>query len=169
MTVIPYEPPEREFTDTMLAFRDFDLASTWSVGIEPDPLGPVNKIVTLMRGRRRIKSVLAHVPVGATVRLVRDEGGYRIEDLFALHEANWRTGETIEVDFHPPGWRVEVNGRTVLAVTDAEMQPPRPPAPRVPLQRRMRQALCEQVRADADWIAGRLGYHRDEHCTGWDE
>jgi hypothetical protein len=114
VTVIPYEPPDREFTDTMLAFRDFDLASTWSVSIEPDPLGPVNNIVTLMRGRRRIKSAL-------------------------------------------------------LAVTDAEMQPPRAPAPRVPLWRRMPQVLREQVRADADWIAGRLGYHRDERCTGWDE
>lgn len=167
MTDYPYEPPQREFGDTLLAFADFQMASAWSVRVSADPLGPVNKIVTLMRGGRRIKTVLCRVPVGATVRLVRDEGsGYRVWG------PTWRQLNNADYDLPPyqePGWRVEVNDRTVLAVTDAEMIPPRPPAPKVPLWTRMRRVLRDQVRADADWITGRLGYHRNDECGGWDE
>ena len=63
--------PRASVLDTMLAFRDFELASTWGVRVESDPLGPVNKIVRLMRGQRCLKSVLWPVPAGADVRLVR--------------------------------------------------------------------------------------------------
>ena len=80
-TEIPYEPPRREFADTLLAFRDFEMASAWGVRVEPDPLGPVNKIVSLRRGGRRVKSVLCPVPVGAKVQLVRDDGGYTVDEL----------------------------------------------------------------------------------------
>lgn len=121
-------------------------------------LGPVNKIVTLMRGQRRIKSVLARVPVGAAVRLVRDEG----TPLIRYWSPTWQ--EVDREPFRAPGWRAEIDERTVLAVTDAEIAPPRTPPPPVPLWRRMRQALREQVLADADWIAKRLGYHRDGEC-----
>jgi len=169
---IPYEPPESAFSDTLLAFKVFAGPRIGAI-IEPDPLGPVNKIVTLMCGQRRIKSVLTPVPKGAVVRLVRDEGMWTLRNVVALRERLWDSRGSGEpppaIDIRPPGWRVEVDGKTVLAVTDVEMAPPRPPAPRVPLWRRMRKALREQVRADADRIAHKLGYHRDDDCTGWDE
>jgi hypothetical protein len=31
MTDHPYQPPERQFADTMLAYRDFVIAGAWSV------------------------------------------------------------------------------------------------------------------------------------------
>jgi hypothetical protein len=168
-----YQPPERELASTILAFRDLQMAATWSVRVSSDPLGPVNRIVSLMNGNQRVKSVLYPVGVGDTVRLIRDKGGYRMDDLFAMKPASHGPLGDIDPDPLPswrePGWRVEVNGRTVLAVTDAELAPPRPPVPRIPLWRRMRQAWVEQARADADAVAGRLGYHRAGECTGWDE
>ena len=167
MTEYPYEPPEREFSDTLLV----QLAS-WRVRVEPDPLGPVNKVVKLLHGERLVAAVVTQVPAGASVRLVRDEGGWTMNEVFALRQRIWDArdrGEEPEYPPHrPPGWRVEIDGRTVLAVTDAELAPPRPPAPRIALWRRMRTALLTQARADADWIAGRLGYHRDDEY-GWDE
>lgn len=174
MTDYPYQPPEREFESVITAYRDFVIAGAWSVRVEPDPLGDVNKIVRLMRGGKQVKSVLARVPAGATVRLVRDEGGYRMEDLFALRDAQWRTEygrkvATVHVAVRQPGWRVEIDGETVLAVTDAELRPPYVPPPPPPLWRRMRQALREQVRADVDAVAGRRGFHRVDECRGWDE
>lgn len=170
MTDYPYQPPEREYASTITAFRDFTQASTWRVRIAPDPLGSVNKIVRLMRGERQIKATLARVPAGASVRLVRDEGGYRIEEVFALREYDWRSGEVVELpERRPPGWRVEVDGETVLAVTDAELQPPRPQMPRTPLWRRFRHWTARRARSAADGLAGRLGYHRNDECGGWGE
>lgn len=166
---VPYEPPQLQLADTMLAYRDLQRASTWGVRIDADPLGPVNRIVTLMRGTTRVASILCPVPAGATVRLVRDEGAWNIDALFALRDANWRTGDKPDIDIRPPGWRVEIAGRTVLAVTDAEMHTPTP-APHVPwylrAHRAMRRALIAQARTDADAIANRLGYHRDDTCGG---
>lgn len=173
MTDYPYQPPD-EYASTITAYRDFVIAGAWSVRVEPDPLGDVNKIVRLMRGGKPVKSVLALVPAGATVRLLRDEGGYRIEDLCAFRDAQWRTEygrkvATVHVPVRQPGWRVEIDDETVLAVTDAELRPPYVPPPPPPLWRRMRQALREQVRADVGAVAGRLGYHRADECGGWDE
>lgn len=174
MTDYPYEPPKREFFDTLLTFKEWQLASTWAVRVEPDPLGPINHIVTLMRGQQRIKSVLCRVPVGAAVRLVRDDGAcWTARDIQALQHQHWDTrghGEPApRIDIRPPGWRIEIDGRTVLAVTDAEMQPPAQPEPRIPLWRRMRTTLTTQAHSDLDTIAKRLGYHRDEDCRGWDQ
>ena len=169
----PYQPPERRYQDTILAFRDAQLAGIWAARVEPDPLGPVNKIVTLMRGQRRVKSVLTRVPAGANVRVVRDEGGWTMQEVFALRERIWDSrgrGEQPELPpVHEPGWRIEIDGRTVLAVTDAELAPPCAPPPPPPLWRRMRTALREQLRADVDAVAKRLGFHRIEDCGGWDE
>ena len=172
-TEIPYEPPRREFADTLLAFRDFEMASAWGVRVEPDPLGPVNKIVSLRRGGRRVKSVLCPVPVGAKVQLVRDDGGYTVDELFALKSDIWARRpygpDTFTAAVPPrrePGWRVEVDDKTVLAVTDAELRPPIPPKPRVPLRQRIRRAVRARARAWADQIAGQLGYHRADECGG---
>ena len=75
MTDYPYEPPSASSATPCWRSGDFELASTWGVRVENDPLGPVNKIVRLMRGQRReIASVLWPVPDDATVRLVRDDG-----------------------------------------------------------------------------------------------
>lgn len=58
MTDYPYEPPERMLSDTLLAFRDFELASTWGVRVENDWLGDVNQIVSLMHVGKRIREPL---------------------------------------------------------------------------------------------------------------
>lgn len=162
----PYKP------HVHVAFRT--IAAQWFARVEDDPRGPVNQIVTLMHGQKRIKSALWPVPEGATVRVIRDGGGYSIDDLIALKAAYWRTeyGQkvaTVHIPARQPGWRVEVNGKTVLTVTDDEMRPPRPPAPKTPLWTRMWKVLREQLRSDTDWLAGKLGYHRDDECRGWDE
>ncbi|MCG7596333.1 hypothetical protein [Mycobacterium sp. PSTR-4-N] len=173
-TFVTYEPPEPMFRDTILAFQALT-APQWVALIEPDPLGPVNRIVSLMRNDERIKSLLCHVPEGADVEVVRDEGGYRIDDLFALKDLQWRPGgygqnvATAHVPFRSAGWRIEINGRTVLAVADAEMRTPYTPPPPPPLWHRMRTALREQLRADVDAVAKRLGFHRIDECGGWDE
>lgn len=168
VVVLPYEPPEREFSDAILAFRDFELATTWAVRIEPDPLGPVNRIVKLMHGRHRVGLALYPIRAGSEVRLVRDEGGYSIEELFAARDAQWRTEygkrvATVHVPFRVPGWRVEVDGRTVLTVPDEHTPYV---VPRVPLRRRLRSWATKRARSAADGAAGRLGYHREGECGG---
>jgi len=168
MTVIRPTMPEREFQfrDTVLTWQNF-VAGDWHVRIDPDPLGSVNRIVRLMNGGTQVRACLAHIPDGATVRLVRDEGSWH-----ALGGPGWRALSGLSADpepepFHLPGWRVEVNGETVLAVTDAELRPPYVPPPPPPLWRRARNALRERTRAIADRIAAHLGYHRDGECEDW--
>ena len=172
MTDYPYEPPERQFSDTLLAYRMY-AGPYMAARVEPDPLGPVNKIVSLLRGQRRVKSVLCPVPAGADARVVRDEGGWTMREVFALRERIWDSrgrGEQPELPpVREPGWRIEIDGRTVLAVTDAEMRTPYTPPPPPPLWHRMRTALREQLRADVDAVAKRLGFHRVDECGGWDE
>lgn len=171
MTVIRPTMPECEFSDPILAFRDFQMASSWSVRIDPDPLGVVNRIVRLMNGDTQVRAALAHLPVGATVRLVRD--GYSGFGWRALGGPGWRALSGLGPDpepepFHLPGWRVEVDGETVLSATDAELRPPYVPPPPPPIWRRARNALRERTRAIADRIAAHLGYHRDGECEeGW--
>lgn len=165
--MINYEPPPREYADTLLAFRDMQLASTFRVQVQADPLGGPNSILTLMRGHHRVKSVLHPVPAGSAIRLGHDSGGgYRVwgADWGQLNNADYNLPE-----WRSPSWWVEVDGVRVIDVPERETYPPRPPAPKVPLWQRMRQVLREQARADVDRIAARLGYHRADECTGWDE
>lgn len=170
---IPYAPPERMFQDTILAFNDMRMASTWRALIEPDPFGPVNKIVTLMRGNHRVKSVLWPVRDPGAVKVVRDDGAWSMTELFELQHRFWDSRGTNTpppvIHHRVPGWRIEVDGHTVLTVTDAEMSPPYTPPPPPPLWRRMLTALREQARADLDAVAGRLGYRRCDDCREWDE
>lgn len=168
MTIIgPTRDPDA-FEDTLTAFRQI-VGGHIRLRIDPDPLGPVNKILTLMDGERRIKAGLAHIPVGATVRLLRDEGSWTMRELFSLRDRLWdaRTagGPPIEItDIRPPGWRVEVDGRCVLFAPDT--RPPLPPPPNIPWRRRARRAMDRRARALADAVATRLGYHRDGQCEG---
>lgn len=173
MTYIPYEPPESGFSDTLLAYKVF-AGPRMAALIEPDPLGPVNRIVRLMSGERCIKSALAHIPNGATVRLLRDEVSISIREVFAHRERLWGAreagGKPIEiVAIQPPGWRVEVDDRTVLQVLDSELRPPPPPPPKIPWRRRTRCKIDRRARAAADAVAKRLGYHRDGECEGGDD
>jgi hypothetical protein len=171
---IPYSPPQPMFADTLLAFQAFTRPSV-SVRIAPDPLGPVNKIVSLMVGGRRVKSVLHPVGAGTKMSIEHESGGYGIQDLFALRSRFWDTrgaGEP-EPDLPPrraPGWYITIDDRVVLYATEAEVNPPSTwTPPLVPLRRRMHRVLTEQLRADADAIAKRLGYHRACAECGWDE
>lgn len=163
MTDYPYEPPQREFSDTLLAFRDFRDASTMRVRVEPDPLGPVNKIVSLWRGQHRVKAVLTRVPVGATVRCGLDYGSPRVRFFTSAWEQVGRYEGRLA------SWYVEIGGRRVIDVPEHELIPPRLPTPTPLLREQMRRALREQARAALDAVARRIGYHRDADCTGWDE
>lgn len=80
MTYIPYEPPQPEFESVLTAFHVI-AGPRMAVRIDADPLGPVNRIVRLMAGERCIKSALAHIPNGATVRLLRDEVSISIREV----------------------------------------------------------------------------------------
>ena len=122
MTDYPYEPPERMFSDTMLAFRDFELASTWGVRVEADPLGPVNKIVRLMHGGKSVRGALWPVPAGAVVRLARDDGAWTLRNLSAFRDVLWDSRGTDKpeptIDIRPRGWRIEVDGIPVRYADD---------------------------------------------------
>ena len=161
MTFIPYEPPRPQFADTMLAYHAITRPH-FGVLIEPDPLGPVNKIVTLMRDNHRVRSVLRPVPAGADVRVGHDS---------TPSIGFWTSTFEPIPELSTPGrdeWFIEVDGRRVLTVPAADTVPPPRPVPRVPWRRRLRHAtwgaLAEQLRADSDRVAGWLGYHRDEEC-----
>lgn len=168
---IHYAPPERQYQDSLLTFKDWQMASTWGVRVENDPLGPVNKIVTLMRGQQRVKSVLWPVPDPSNVELMRDTGAWSIDEVSKLTHIFWNSraaGEPPpEINVRVPGWRIEVDGTTVLTVTDAEMREPYTP-PTIPLWRRMVSALRDQFQSDADSVAKRFGYHRSDDCGEWD-
>lgn len=167
MSTYPYQPPARELESVITAFRDFEMASMWSVRVDPDPLGPVNKVVRLMRWGTQVAAALARVPEGADVRLVRDEGNFD-----AFGGPGWRAlsgfpdPEPEPIRF--PGWRVEVDGDTVLSVTDAEMAPKPPVRRSEPFVTRARRWVSTRTRSAVDGLAGRYGYRRDDGC-GWDE
>ena len=154
-------------TDTFTAFQAFveaGLSCSVRVAITPDPLGPVNRIVTLRNGERRVKATLRRVPAGAKVELIH-EHGMRYSGL------GWRTlnglPEEPEPEWRAPGWYVHLDGQVVLYATAAEVWPlpPVPPVPwRVRARRAARRVIRERVRPHADRIAERLGYHRDDDC-----
>lgn len=175
-TYVSYEPPRREFADTMLAFKDFEMASSWGARIAPDPLGPVNKIISVMYGGRRVgKAVLWHVPAGAVVKLVRVSDGYTIDELFALREQFYKFGRDA---YSAPnlsarraaGWAIEVDGREVLYVPDSEIWPPTPVAPvpwRLRAVQRVRTRLQGWGRAVGDRVASRFGYVHESEARDW--
>jgi hypothetical protein len=168
---IPHKPPETMYRDTLLSYKAFAGPRMGAV-VEPDPHGPVNKIVTLMAGERRVKSVLTRVPPGATLRVVHDNGGYSLDELYALRSGpGWRSLMGLPISDEPrpvrrlPGWYVEMGDQVLLHATESEVNPPHTwTPPPVPFRKRMRRALTEQLRADADAIAKRFGYHREDEC-----
>lgn len=174
---VRYRPPERMFADTILTYRDYVMAGRWSARIDPDPLGPVNRIVSIWCGDRRVKAGLAHVPVGADVVLKREEGAFSITGLLNYQQALWgaRTEgcpkPSIDI-VRMPGWYVEVDGREVLHVSDPECAPT-VPAVVIPwrerTRRKVKQAIRKQARSVGDRIAQRFDYHHESDCTGWDE
>lgn len=167
MSYVPFSPPEPEFDDTILAFRVLGGPRVAAL-IEPDPLGPVNKIVTLMVGQRRIKSALCPVQAGARVTVGKDPGSFYPW----LSGPGWRAAcGTPPLEDppapKPPSWYIEVNGRRVLDVPEHETWQPITP-PKIPWRTRIRDATNRRTRAVADAIAARLGYHRDGECDGDD-
>ncbi len=165
MTDYPYEPPERMFSDTMLAFRDFELASTWGVRVEADPLGPVNKIVRLMHGGKSVRGALWPVPAGAVVRLARDDGAWTLRNLSAFRDVLWDSRGTDKpeptIDIRPRGWRIEVDGTTVLTVLDETPAPLRRP---IPWRTRAQWRLRRWFYAAVDRVVVPLGYHHGDDC-----
>ncbi|WP_117406446.1 hypothetical protein [Mycobacterium marinum] len=161
--IISPTPDGAEYDDTVLTFSHI-AGGGITARIDPDPLGPVNKIVSIMNGGRRICSVLAHIPTGAKVEL-HHYGSYSIE-VFSPG-ACWRSlaygDDDSQPVLKPPHWCVEVNGRTILEVPDHELWPDIP-APKTPWRRRTWRAINTRIRAVADALAMRLGYHRNGEC-----
>ena len=159
-----YQPPERKH-------QHKDTLTAWSVQIRNDPHGSVNKIITLARYGKPIKTILCPLQPDDEVNLVRDHNQYSIDEVLTAHNKFWETGEIPQFTQREPGWRIVVDGKTIMSITDtqiAALTPAPKAAPRTPLRTRLRRALTEQTRKDLDAIAKHLGYHRDEHCTGWD-
>lgn len=133
-----------------------------------DPLGPVNKIVALVReDGTLVVSKLHPVPVGAEVRLGYEGPQYNLgpgwQAIVGGKLPEWRR------HYRPYAlWTVTVDGRRILEVPEHETWPPTPPPPPIPLWQRMRRAWTEQWRADVDRVMGRLGWHRDGACGGED-
>ena len=130
-----------------------------AVTIEPDPLGPVNSILSLVRQesdgtRTKIRSALAPVRAGTTVQLGFGPMESQLEDI--AHGPL-----TLSV----PCYWIAVNGRRVMQVPEHETWPAFP-TPKSPWHRRARHTLSCRLRTAADAAAGRLGYHRDGQCEG---
>lgn len=91
-----------------------------------DPLGPVNKIIALVReDGTLVASKLHPVPVGAEVRL-----GYDNSPKITLHDERWNP--LCSWGFGYPVWYAEVDGRRILEVPEHETWPPIPPPRRSP-------------------------------------
>lgn len=163
---VAYTPPERMFAGTLTAFQDFVHAGAGvTARVDEYPFGPLNKIITLMVGQRRTRSVVWPVNKGDRVTVGRHPGRAW------SYGPGWRalTGGTDPVAEQGrllPGWYVEVNGFRVIEVDDADLWPPVPPAPRVPWSTRACRALVARRRVLLDRIAGRYGYHHDDTCGG---
>ena len=117
MTDYPHEPPSAS-SATPAGVQGLRAGVHLGVRVENDPLGPVNKIVRLMRGQRRLKSVLWPVSPGADVRLVRDAGTPRV----TIWAANWTP-----IDELPIARRLAHRGRR--APRSCRSPTPRSPRP----------------------------------------
>lgn len=173
--VIVLDPTQQRmyFDDTFGAFAAFrDQRPGVCATIEADPLGTVNRIVRICRmdgGRRvSIKAALVPITAGTTVQLHRDETTWGIAEVMTLREGSWRIPkDSPELRELPtkPGWRIDVDGHTVLRVADSDIWR-QPPAPSVLMRQRAAQAAkracSERLRRLGDAIAGRFGYVRDE-------
>lgn len=161
---IAYEPPGPRLHDTLLAYHRLT-APQIGVTISADPLGPVNKVVRLVRrhGDRdhTIKAALVHVPQGARVAVERHYGRPQI----TLWTEWWQ--EIARDPGSPAGWYVTVDDRVVLRATEAECAPPPPVAPRSAWRIRLRRNAAGRARAVADRAAARLGYRRADEEADW--
>lgn len=161
---IPYAPPRPMLHDTFLAYSTLT-APQIGVTISPDPLGPVNKIVRLVRrhGDRdhTIKAALVHIPQGAHVAVEHTAG----RPSLTLWTEGWQ--EIARDPGSPPGWYVTVDDRVVLRATYAECALPLPVPPPLPWRVRVRRTVNRRVRSVADRLADRLGYRRDDEAVDW--
>lgn len=161
---IAYEPPAPRLHDTLLAYHRLT-APQIGVTVSPDPLGPVNKIVRLVRRHgdydHTIKAALTHIPEGAHIAVEHTAG----RPSLTLWTESFE--EIARDPGCPPGWYVTVDDRVVLRATDDECRPPLPPPPPLPWRARVRRTVNTRVRSAADRMAARLGYRRDDEAVDW--
>ncbi|AXN50960.1 hypothetical protein MMRN_38640 [Mycobacterium marinum] len=167
--IISPTPAGAEYDDIVLRMTS---AGGVSVAIEPDPLGDINCIIRLLHNGRQVRGVLhPKIKPGTEIRVARDDSTVSIREMFATMDnisVPREVGKAIEItNFHPPGWRVVVDGKTVLRALDSELYPDSP-VPKIPWRRRTCRATNTRIRAVADALAMRLGYHRDGECEGDD-
>jgi hypothetical protein len=168
-----YEPPEPEYDDTLLAYKKFSsvtrvshevfydpyLNPSVSAIIEPDTLGDVNRIISLVRNeadgsRTKLRSVLYPYRAGMSVGLGH---GQRAR----------KPGESPSPWLFMPWsnvWYVTIDGRRILEAYGSEKLPPIPPPPKPPLSRRLKTVVANAPRAAADAVARRLGYSPTHEC-----
>lgn len=161
-----YEPPEPVYDDIYKKFSTVVRVSTElmdamhpsvSAIIEPDTLGDVNSLVSLVRNERdgsrtRLKTALFPYRPGMPVHLGHGRSEHDKDDSFWL----WRPFSDI--------WYLTIDGRRILEAGGNENRPPLPPPPPKPWRQRASSAVRQRGRSAADAIAKRLGYHRDGHC-----
>ena len=112
--------------------------------IEPDPFGPVNRIVRICRFRDgkpvSVRGALVPVTAGTVVAFHRCcVPPRRVSDSAQgdVWQQSWPDAEW--------GWAVDVDGQTVLYATDTEIWPPTPPR-RLPWRLRCSRAARERIR-----------------------
>jgi hypothetical protein len=164
--VIDYVPQPPMFESTISAFQAMYGGPSISLRIAPDPLGPVNKILSVVRndrtGSTRVgKSVLYPIRAGSVVNLVHDNDHAADSTLYDGHWTPLHRWGGIDV------WAVTVDDKRILEVPHAATVPDVPARPAAPRWRRFRSWATKRARSTTDGLAGRLGYHRDHECQGY--
>jgi antitoxin (DNA-binding transcriptional repressor) of toxin-antitoxin stability system len=161
VTTTPQSTPDGEGT-LWARMSDMCAGPSLSLQVAPDPLGPVNKILTLMHndgrgGSTRLATLLHPIHPGQEVQLTEEN-----TPVMKIFAHDWSPIRRWGGHF----WVVTVDDKRILEVPYAAALPDIPPAPRVPLKRRLRSWVTKRARSAADGVAGRLGYHRDGECGG---
>ena len=138
----------------MAVRADFGVRMT----VQPDPLGPVNKILTIWAHGQRAGTVLRPVREDAVCRLGYDSGTPR----FTVWASDW--AKLAETPYRPPCWYIEVDGRRVLEVAESQIKSLAPLRRPIPWRTRAQWRLRKWFYAAVDRVVVPLGYHHEDDC-----
>lgn len=133
----------------------------WSgmrVTVEPDPLGPVNKVVTLWNAGVRVRSVLCPVSKDSTVTLGSNPGNW----LSNAMGPSWREmmGEPrVERKFVPPHYYVDIDEKRIITVDERDTWGTWPK-----IEKSLRRRFDKWRREIPARIMKRFGYIPDHEC-----
>ena len=138
-----------DMANPSLRYRAFGGYGPWLI-VKADPLGPVNKIITVNRvDGTRVRSMLYPVPTGAKVTL---------ETVCDTNPFGFSYG---------PSWAVKIDDTMIMRVPSHELLPDLVPVPKVPLKTQLRRKLGAVVERAADRVAARYGYHHRDDCDDY--